>query len=48
MNKEKRTKIINSDVYCIKCGKFLGATCDPFRDNFCKECFPEVKDSKSN
>ena len=37
---KKTTKIINSDVYCAKCGEFLGATCDPFRPNSCsKDCF---------
>ena len=39
--KEKRTKVVNSDVCCIKCGKFLGMTCDPFRESYCKECFKE-------
>jgi len=34
---EEKTIIINSDVYCEKCGRFLGMTCDPFRDSC--QCF---------
>ena len=39
--KRIRTKVINDDVYCIKCNRFLGTTCDPFRKNYCEECFSE-------
>ena len=36
---EKRTEVINSDVYCSKCKRFLGMTCDPFRESYCEDCF---------
>ena len=44
MEKEKKTVVKNGDVYCIKCGVFLGAICDPFRLPCCTKCFP--KESK--
>ena len=36
----QKVKMINSDVYCIKCGKYLGMTCDPFIGE-CEKCFPK-------
>ena len=39
--KTRRTEVINGDVYCSKCGKFIGMTCDPFRDGYCKKCFKD-------
>jgi hypothetical protein len=39
--REERIKIINSDVYCSKCGEFLGMICDPFRQSYCKKCSPD-------
>ena len=46
--KDKKTKIINSDVYCSKCGRFLGMTCDPFREAYCEKCFPNETKQKNN
>jgi len=39
MKEDKRVKVINSDVYCAKCGKFIGMTCDPLRNKYCEMCF---------
>lgn len=36
------TESKNGDVYCIKCGEFLGMTCDPFRDSYHEKCFPNI------
>lgn len=44
MSKEKRTIVKNGDVYCIKCGCFLGMTCDPFRPEYHDNCFPNKEE----
>ena len=36
----KMVDIKDSNVYCAKCGVFLGMTCDPFSPDRCKACFP--------
>ena len=36
----KKTKVFQGGVYCVKCGAFLGMTCDPFRAAQCDTCFP--------
>jgi len=43
--RDKKTKVINGDVYCTKCSVFLGAICDPFRPPCCQNCFKEIKAS---
>ena len=49
MEKEiKATKVINSDVYCSKCGEFLGMTCDPFRKSYHESCFPDKQTNPLN
>ena len=49
MKKEiKKTKIIKSDVYCFKCGRFLGMTCDLFREEYCERCFRNKTKKKNN
>ncbi len=43
--KEKKYKIFNGDMYCAKCGDFLGAICNPFVSGNCEVCFP-LKEQK--
>jgi len=39
---EKRREVLEPDVFCAKCGDFLGMTCDPFITD-CKKCFPDTE-----
>ena len=41
--KTEKIKIVNSDVYCSKCGEYLGMTCDPFRASECSNKCHEKK-----
>lgn len=40
------TGVLNGNVYCAKCGGFLGMTCDPFRDSYHENCFPKPNKKK--
>lgn len=39
----KKIKVVFSNVFCAKCDQFLGMTCDPFRPEYCEECFPHIE-----